>query len=596
MRGYASNRSLRVIATVTITEALRITQSVPRDARPFNVTLACGFTPLHLQTFLAAHLQLALPERRVTVTPGLYGNLAGTLEALPDAASPDAVVIALEWADLDPRRDYRSAGSWGLAAAADIVAGARMMLGRMAAAMRRIPSDIRVAVSPPMIPLPPVFPTQGWQASQYELALRAEVLHFAAEMAQDGRGAVINMQRVAEASPAAARFDLKSDLYNGLPYTVEHADRLAAQLAIAVAPPPPKKGIISDLDDTLWSGIAGEVGPEAVTWDLASHAQLHGIYQKLLSSLAECGTLIGVASKNDPGVVAKVFERADLLIRPDQVFPVEAHWNAKSGSVARILETWNISADSVIFVDDSPMELAEVAAAHPGIECVLFPKNDYAAAAKMFQHLRDRCGKERISKDDGLRLESIRQGAAFRDHASAGATPENFLKSIGAAITFDLTAAGEPRVLELVNKTNQFNLNGERYTQPDWKKLVTQPGAVLAAVSYEDKFGPLGTIAVAAGRIEGRKLALDVWVMSCRAFGRRIEYQTLKNLFETTGAGEIEFRFVPTAKNGPLRDFLKSFLGEEPAGKVRLERAQFEANCPALYHEIREMRRAEAHG
>ena len=230
---------------------------------------------------------------------------------------------------------------------------------------------------------------------------------------------------------------MKSDLYSGLPYTMQHADRLAAQLAQALLPPPPKKGIISDLDDTLWNGIVGEVGPDAVTWDLASHAQLHGLYQKLLGSLADSGTLIGVASKNDPAVVHQAFERPDLLLRSDQVFPIEVHWNAKSGSVTRILETWNIAADSVIFVDDSPMELAEVAAAHPGIECVLFPKNDYAAGLAMLRHLRDRCGKERVSKDDALRLESIRQGAAFREQTSGGAAPESFLQGINAVVTFD---------------------------------------------------------------------------------------------------------------------------------------------------------------
>jgi FkbH-like protein len=581
---------------VTITEALRITQSVPRDARPFPVTLACGFTPLHLQTFLAAHLQLALPDRKVTIAPGVYGDLAGTLEAIGETAQVDAVVVAMEWPDLDPRLDYRNAGSWGLSAANDIVASARVMLDRIATALSRIPAGPRTALSLPTLALPPLFHTPGWQASQAELLLRSDVLRFAAEVAQQGRIAVINSQTLDTDSHAAARHDLKSDLYNGLPYSIEHADHVAAQLAMTVAPPPPKKGIISDLDDTLWSGIAGEVGPEAVTWDLSSHAQLHGIYQKLLSSLAESGTLIGVASKNDPAVVTKAFERKDLLLRPDQVFPIEVHWNAKSGSVARILEAWNISADSVIFVDDSPMELAEVAAAHPGIECVLFPRNDYAAALKMFQQLRDRCGKERVSKDDALRLESIRRGAAFREQVSTVATPESFLKDIGAVITFDFAVPGEPRVVELVNKTNQFNLNGQRYTQPDWQKLVTQPGAVLAAVSYEDKFGPLGTIAAAAGHIEGRKLTLDVWVMSCRAFARRIEHQTLKMLLGTTRAAEIEFRFAPTAKNSPLREFVTTLTGEEPKGEFRLTRSQFEAKCPALYHEVREMRRAEAHG
>jgi FkbH-like protein len=404
------------------------------------------------------------------------------------------------------------------------------------------------------------------------------------------------MQRLEEASPADARFDLKSDLYTGLPYTMQHADRLAAQLAEALLPPAPKKGIISDLDDTLWSGIVGEIGPDAVTWDLANHAQLHALYQKLLASLADSGTLIGAASKNDPAVVAKAFERKDLLLRPEQVFPIEVHWNAKSGSVTRILETWNIAADSVIFVDDSPMELAEVAAAHPGIECVLFPKNDHAAGLAMLQRLRDRCGKERVSKDDALRLESIRQGAAFREQATSGAAPEAFLRDINAVVTFDFAAQSEPRVFELVNKTNQFNLNGHRYTEPDWRKLVSADGAVLAAISYEDKFGPLGTIAVLAGQVEGKRLNVSAWVMSCRAFARRIEHQTLKTLFESTGVSEMQFSFAPTAKNGPTRDFFASLLGEEPQTEFGLTRAQFEEKCPPLYHEVREMRRAEAHG
>ena len=242
----------------------------------------------------------------------------------------------------------------------------------------------------------------------------------------------------------------------------------------------------------MWSGIAGEVGPENVSWDMASHSHLHALYQKLLASLSEHGTLVGIASKNDPKVVAQAFEREDILIRPEQVFPVEVHWNAKSGSVSRILETWNIAADSVIFVDDSPMELAEVAAAHPGIECILFPKNDYVAGLAMLRRLRDLCGKERLSSDDALRLESIRQGAAFRVQAAAAATPESFLAQAEAALTFDFGCAGEPRVLELVNKTNQFNLNGRRYTEADWRNVTSQPGAVVVSVNLRRQIRAFG--------------------------------------------------------------------------------------------------------
>jgi FkbH-like protein len=578
---------------VTITEALRITHSVSRDARPFAVSLACGFTPLHLETFLAAHLQQALPGRKVNVSHGLYGNLIGTLEALSEAAPKDGVVVILEWADLDPRLDYRNAGSWS---ASDIVAGARINLERLAAAVARIPAGPRAVLAMPSLPLPPLFHPPGGLSSEHELQLHADLAHTAAEIAHGGRVSLINMQRLAEVSPAAERLDLKSDLYTGLPYSLQHADRLASLLAQALVPATVKKGIISDLDDTLWSGIVGEVGPDAVTWDLESRAQLHGLYQKLLASLSESGTLVGIASKNDPAVVTEAFQRKDLLLRPDQVFPVEVHWNAKSGSVARILETWNIAADGVIFVDDSPMELAEVAAAHPGIECVLFPKNDYPAALAMLRLLRDRCGREKLSADDALRLASIRQSAAFREQASSGSAPEDFLQQLGATVTLDFAAAEKPRVLELVNKTNQFNLNGRRYTEAEWQALVAQPGAVLAAINYEDKFGPLGTIAVICGRHEGERLLVDAWVMSCRAFARRIEHQTLKTIFDTTGVSEINFNLASTARNAPVREFFAALLGAEPQSACTLTRKEFEANCPALYHNVHEMRRAEAHG
>ncbi len=576
-----------------ITEALRIAQGTTADAPAFNVVLACGFTPLHLRTFLTAHLQLALPKRRVCIGEGLFGDLAGTLERVTEA---DGLAVVIEWPDLDARLDYRNAGNWGRDTVASITDHATLILERWKASIKRILARIPVALSLPSLPLPPVFPAPGWQSSSADLLLNAALLHFAAELASDGKVRVVSPSRLAQESPWESRFDLKSNLKAGLPYTIAHADQVASLLAKALVPPAPKKGVISDLDDTLWKGIAGEVGPENVQWDLHGDAQIHGLYQKLLGSLSEHGTLVGVASKNDPAVVAKAFERSDVILRSEQVFPIEANWNAKSGSVKRILETWNIAADSVIFVDDSPMELAEVAAQHPGIECLLFPKQDPVAALQMLRLLRDKCGKDRVSPDDALRLQSIRQGAAFREQIESGAAPDSFLEQAQAAVTFDFSAAGEPRTLELVNKTNQFNLNGKRWAPADWNRETSSERALVAAVSYQDKFGPLGVISVVKSQYEGKRLLVDTWVMSCRAFSRRIEHQTLRMLFETSGVSEIAFTFEPTTKNGPLQEFFCSLLGETPKTAFTLTRSQFEQHCPALYHEVKELKKAEAHG
>ena len=565
-----------------LTEALKILQQAPKNASPFRVALACGFTPLHVQTFLAAHLQQRFADRQASAAPGLYGDVPGTLASLKHGAV-DGVAVPLEWADLDPRLGYREAGAWGVKALPDILSGAVAMLGRIAAALEEIPAEIPIAVSLPTLPLPPIFHMAGWRAGEAQLDLEQKVAEFASRIAR--RCSLVNSARLAEDSPPAGRYDLKTDLRAGLPYTLPHAAAVASALSRLLVPPPPKKAIITDLDDTLWSGLVGEIGPENVSWDLASHSQLHGLYQKLLAALAEEGVLIGAASKNDPAVVQRAFEREDLLLRPEWIFPLEVHWGAKSGSIERILRTWNISADSVVFVDDSAMELAEAASAHPGIECLLFPKTDYAAAYALLRRLRDLFGKPRVSPEDVIRLESIRQGAPFQQ-ADGDSTSEAFLQQADAVITFDFSLAADPRALELVNKTNQFNLNGVRYTEADWKKRLERPGEFLAVVSYRDKFGPLGKIAVMEGRREEEALVIDTWVMSCRAFSRRIEHQCLQAMFERYAALEIFFHFQPTPRNGPLQDFLASIAGQRPGAPFALNRALFEEKRPPLYQRV----------
>jgi HAD superfamily phosphatase (TIGR01681 family) len=553
-----------------LAEALCLARSAPEDGTPFVAVLACGFTPHLFQTFLAAHLQQALPTRRVVVECGLFADTAGTLEGAA-RQSAQAVILPLEWADLDPRLGFRGAGAWSAAAIREIVASSRVTLDRIAGAIATLPDGWPVAMALPGLPLPSVFSPVGLQASAEELALRASLGEFAARVAA-GRGCtVLNSGHLDEISPAAERYDFRSDLTVGFPYTLGHADALAASLSALVVPEAPRKGLITDLDDTLWSGSVGEVGPDGVTWDLSSHSQVHALYQNLLAALSSEGVLIGVASKNEPGNVERALRRADLLIRPEQVFPCEASWNAKSTAVERILRTWNVGADSVVFVDDSPMELAEVAAAHPGIECIRFPGNDYPAAFALLRRLRDLFGKPRVSEEDALRLESLRQGEVFQQ-------------------------AEDNRVLELVNKTNQFNLNGVRCAPAEWQARLARPGAVLAVIGYRDRFGPLGKIAVAQGRMEGSRLHIETWVMSCRAFARRIEHQTLRTLLSACRVGELFFDFAPTAKNGPLQSFFGQLLEALPTGPFVLRSEQIERRCPPLYHRVVEIKQEKLYG
>lgn len=566
--------------------AFKIAQGAPRNAPPFRVLVACGFTPLHAQAFVAAHLQQALAQRRIEISTGLYGDLAGTLDRISDA-SLHAAAIFMEWSDLDARLGYRSLGGWGTREVADIVARVPAVLARVHESVQRVPAGVRVAISLPTLPLPPVFNAPGWLAGKAQLELNQALSTFAVSAASLPNVAFVNAARLAELSPPASRFNLEGELYSGLPYTLPHADMLSSLLAQIIQPPALKKGLITDLDDTLWKGLVGEVGAEGISWDLGSHSQFHGLYQQMLRALSGQGVLLAVASKNDRIAVEEAFARKDILLPADKIFPLEIHWDAKSGSVGRILKAWNVGADSVVFVDDSSMELEEVKAAHPEVECMLFPGKDAAAFSAFLEGLRDRFAKETVSQEDLLRLESIRQSAVIQQAVESHGTPDQLLAQIEAVISVDLhPPATDARVLELVNKTNQFNLNGIRHAEAEWNRDLECPGAFVLSISYRDKFGPLGKIAVLKGTKIGKCVKVGAWVMSCRAFARRIEYRCLEILFEKLGAEEALLEFSRTSKNGPTQDFLSSLLGNAPESPCRISRQMFYEKCPSLYHTV----------
>jgi FkbH-like protein len=556
---------------------------------PFTVLLACGFTPLHLKTLVHAHLQQALAGRSVEIDTGLFGSLVETIEGAANH-KPHGVVVVVEWADLDPRLGYREAQAWGHKVSASIVDTCRDALDRLARSLEAVPSTIKVAMATPTLSLAPVFSVPGWDAGIHELALEELIASFAARVGRTPHCSVLNVRWLGEHSPQNTRYDAEADLRFGFPYTVRHASELAAGLSRLAIPRNPKKGLVTDLDDTLWHGLVGEAGPEGISWDVATNQQLHGLYQTLLQALADSGVLIAIASKNDRAVVEQALRRSELRISPAAIFPVEVHWEPKSTSVARILDLWNISADAVVFVDDSPLEIAEVSAAHPGIECIQFPQRDNAAGVRLLGRLRDLFAKGEVSYEDSIRLQSIRSAAALRgeraDEADQ-ADQESLLASLDATVEIDFGAgADDRRAFELVNKTNQFNLNGRRFQQADWAAALDRPDAWLAVVSYKDKFGALGKIAVAQGRALESRLYIDTWVMSCRAFSRRIEFAVLAELFRRYSPSELMLDVAVTSKNGPLRSFVKSLTGVEPAGACTASRERFDATCPRLYHRL----------
>ena len=564
-------------------EALNTVKSMHSRGGPtLPCALVTGFTPLHLKTFLTAELVRRIPGRSIEIAEGLYGDLAGNMRRLPEAKFEFAVVV-VEWCDLDPRLGIRSGARWSKDELSDIVATAKQHAAQFLHAVGNA-APLPLSVCMPTLPLLPLAHTPGWQKSAFEVDLHGVIQSLASSLAGLPHVRLLSAQQLDLESPPSERFDLQADLRTGFPYLIPYASTLANLLASLALRSTPKKGLITDLDGTFWNGILGEDGVGGISWDLEHHSQIHAFYQRFLGSLAGAGVLLAVASKNDPALVEEAFARADLAVAPSAFFPVEAHWNAKSESIARILEAWNIAADAVVFVDDSPLELAEVEAAHPGIECVQFPSGDDLAIYGLIARLRDRFGKNTVTEEDGLRLASIRR-TRTRDVAAESATDTNFLDQTEAEVSFTFEREPlDPRVLELVNKTNQFNLNGARHTEASWRALLSNPGAFLMVSSYRDKFGPLGRIAVLAGTLCGTRLSVSTWVMSCRAFSRHIEHRCLAELLARFRPEEVRFSYQQTERNGPLRDFLSRLLGSPPAPECNASRSLLDAFLETVLH------------
>ncbi len=394
-----------------LTEALQIVGK-PSGSHQRDFHLLCGFEPLHLATFLKAHLRLRFPGDAVSLETGLYGDLAGNIQRAAQKNAEGAIVV-IEWSDLDQRLGFRNSSGWSAQTLDDVAGQAQEKCLRLESNLAALARVMPLVVIAPTLALPPLTYLPPAQTGLFELRLHALLIDCLQRLAQQKGIKLLNPSPLAISSPHSARHDVKTELVAGFPYTLTHTDALAQLSVSCLFPAALKKGVITDLDNTLWKGILGDAGVNGVSWSLEDKSQAHALYQQLLASLAESGVLIAIASKNDPKIVEQALQRPDILIQPSRIFPVEASWGAKSEAVARILKAWNVGADSVVFIDDSPMELAEVSEKYPGMECLPFPNTDPAAIVALLHQLRARFGKESVREEDRLRLESLRAASEF---------------------------------------------------------------------------------------------------------------------------------------------------------------------------------------
>lgn len=513
--------------------------------------LLCSFEPLHLKTYLQARCAARFPEETPEAESFGYDQLHEGLERTSAELKNAPAALILSWEDVHPALTWRARGRLGGVSGPEVLELGRRLGARVEAWIRARPG-VSILVVPPPSWLPAADPTPSFGAGEVSAAARAAVWGVAAAAAAAGA-------RVLELESELNYRDL---LIAGHPLPLERCDALARDLVETAYPSAERrKGLVVDLDGTLWHGVIGEGGPQGVKCRDEGAGRPFFVFQKLLAKLKGEGVLLAFCSKNNPDDVLPHFDGLEMPLKLSDFSSYRCNWDSKTENLRALAADFNLGTDALVFVDDNEAELAEVRSRLPGTEALAVPREgkDWLA---FFARLQDLFGAWRVGAEDRLRSESV---AARRAPPAppAGTSGLEHLRELALKLTISRDAFSDPRALELVNKTNQFNLTGERLSQDQWLAWAAEPGAFCWSVKLADRFGDFGTICVVAGRLEGGEASVRQFVLSCRAFGRGVEILVLGELARSCG-GAVRGPFRDTGKNEPARRFLAGF-GRNPA-------------------------------
>jgi FkbH-like protein len=323
-----------------------------------------------------------------------------------------------------------------------------------------------------------------------------------------------------------------------------------------------KKCLIVDLDNTLWGGVVGDDGWEALQLG-------HGLgigkayteFQMWVKKLRQRGVIICVCSKNDDAKAREPFEKhPDMVLRMDDIAVFMANWETKVDNIKAIQKVLNIGFDSMVFVDDNPFERAMVRENIGGIEVPEMPEDpaewlEYMYGLNLFETAS-------YSGADAERTRQYQAEAQRVTLAKSFDSEADFLRSLAMKATVSgFTPFNAPRVAQLSQRSNQFNLRTVRYTEADVAALAADGQTVCLALTLEDRFGDNGLVAVVVMKpIDTESLFVETWLMSCRVLKRGMEDFTLNTMVTDAkehGYKRIVGEYLPTAKNGMVADHYK---------------------------------------
>jgi FkbH-like protein len=342
------------------------------------------------------------------------------------------------------------------------------------------------------------------------------------------------------------------------------------------------KCVVLDLDNTLWGGIIGEDGLNGIRLGGDAEGEAYTAFHRYLLGLRDRGIPLAVCSKNNEADALSVFrEHPETVLREPDFAVFLANWDPKPDNLRRIAQMLNIGIDSLVFVDDSPVERNFIRKELPDVEVPELPDDPARYAEALHRTLLFEAVA--LTEEDRHRADSYRQNAERASFAAASTDVEDYLASLRMRVELrPFDDANLPRIVQLINKTNQFNLTTKRTTAPEVERWMRDPQCYTQYMRLEDRFGDSGLTGVLVAFHEGDVLRIDTWLMSCRVLGRRIEQAMLASVgthARATGVRAIVGEYIPTAKNEQVRTLYRKLgfetLREGPDGgmyELRLDR------------------------
>ena len=320
-----------------------------------------------------------------------------------------------------------------------------------------------------------------------------------------------------------------------------------------------KKCLILDLDNTVWGGVVGDDG-----WENIQVGHGLGIgkafteFQQWIKKLKNRGIIVCVCSKNDEDKAKEPFEKnPEMILKLDDIAVFVANWDNKADNIRTIQSILNIGFDSIVFLDDNPFERNMVRENVPGVTVPELPEDpgdyvEYLYSLNLFETASYSSADKDRTKQYQVEAKRVSSAKAFTNEA-------DFLKSLNMVSEvkgFD--KFNTPRVAQLSQRSNQFNLRTIRYTDADIEALANDSEVIDLSFTLEDKFGDNGLIAVIIMKPQDKEtLFVDTWFMSCRVLKRGMENFTLNTMVEkakVAGYKRIVGEYLPTVKNGMVKE------------------------------------------